>query len=66
VKNQILIFLHAAKGPLIIYCTGGMEEKLGSLQIFYNLKGGALKKYRETKEGGFEKIYQFEKNSSKF
>jgi hypothetical protein len=41
-----------SKGPLIIYCTGGIEEKLGGPSIFFKPERGALKKYRETKEGG--------------
>jgi hypothetical protein len=53
VKNQILIFLHAAKGPLIIYCTGGIEEKLEGPSNF-------LKPER----GGFEKIQRDERKGA--
>jgi hypothetical protein len=48
----------ASKGPLIIYCTGGIEEKLGGGPLnFFKHERGALKKYRETKEGGALKIF---------
>ena len=40
------------KGPLIIYCTGGggLRRNWGAFK-FFKPERGALKKYRETKEG---------------
>ena len=45
----------------IVQGGGAIEEKLGGPLNFFKPERGALKKYRETKEGGFEKNYQFEK-----
>jgi hypothetical protein len=49
---QDILYYIIPWGPLIIYCTGGIEEKLGGPLIFFKPERGALKKYRETKEGG--------------
>ena len=50
-------------GPLIIYCTGGIEEKRGggAFKFFKTWKRGLWKNTERRKKGGFEYIYQFEK-----
>ena len=53
------------KGPLIIYCTGGggdWGETGGAFKFFKTWKEGLWKNTERRKKGGFEKIYQFEKN----
>jgi hypothetical protein len=41
----------------IVQGGGGIEEKLGGPLNFFKPERGALKKYRETKEGGLVKRF---------
>jgi hypothetical protein len=46
---------HSFRDRSLFIVQGGIEEKLGGPLHFLNLTGGALKKYREMKEGGLLK-----------
>jgi hypothetical protein len=49
-----VISMQSENDVILSGCTGGgaIEEKLGGPLNFFKSERGALKKYRETKEGG--------------